>query len=82
MTKRYKRNLRIRHSLGMDTREWLPPVVEISGIALAPQKRGQGWYHTNKRGDLIRHPAAYSRKFGKPIYHRSTAHILVGGDWQ
>ena len=53
------------------------PVVFIKGRA-APKVKGTGYYFTNKSGDIIRYPNAYSKAWGKPIYHPSTIRIEVG----
>lgn len=46
-----------------------------------PKLKGFGYYYTNKSGDIIRHPIAYRKAWGKPRYHHSTIRIEVGGDW-
>ena len=52
--------------------------IEIIPGRSAPRLAGEGPYHTNKSGDIIRHPAAY----GYPtVYHPSTNRVTVGVHW-
>jgi hypothetical protein len=46
-----------------------------------PRWEGHSYHFENKSGDLIRHPSAYRRNWGKPIYIASTRHIVAGKDW-
>lgn len=56
------------------------PVVVVPGNA-APALKGRSYHYTNKSGDIIYHPSAYKRAWGKPIYHHSTLRVEVGKDW-
>lgn len=56
------------------------PVVVVEGGS-PPKVRGRSYYHTNASGDLIRHPNAYRRAYGKPIYVPSSRRIEVGERW-
>ena len=38
-------------------------------------------HYVNKSGDIIHHPNAYRRAWGKPIYVASTLRIVVGAKW-
>lgn len=57
-----------------------PPVEIVHGSA-SPRMEGRGFYFENKSGDVIRHPAAYQRAYGKPIYVRSARRVVVGKRW-
>lgn len=46
-----------------------------------PVTKGNSFFFTNKRGDIIHYPNAYSRAWGKPIYHHSTVEVEVGKEW-
>ena len=46
-----------------------------------PRLLGKTYYYTNKSGVVIKHPAAYRLKYGKPIYRPSTIRVEVGSDW-
>ena len=46
-----------------------------------PKIVGESYHYENKSGDLIRHPSAYKRAWGKPIYISSSRQIEVGFDW-
>ena len=74
-------SLRVRHSLG--ARNLIGAnVIIIPGIALAPQRSGSGSYHTNRSGDLVRHPSAYAKVgWSSLVYHSSSDTITVGRDW-
>lgn len=52
--------------------------IEVIPGDLPPRRTGCSYYHTNKSGDIIRHPNAYRRKYGKPIYHASSLAVVVG----
>lgn len=56
------------------------PVVIVAGI-MSPKLVGNKGYYTNKSGDIILHPQAYRKAWGKPIYHASSLRIEVGSDW-
>lgn len=56
------------------------PIEFVSGFQ-APAVSGKTFYHTNKSGDIIWYPNAYRRRFGRPIYHKSTLQIEVGIGW-
>lgn len=56
------------------------PICIVPGNK-APILAGESAYYTNKSGDIVRHPNAYRRAFGKPIYHHSTRRIEVGEKW-
>lgn len=58
------------------------PVVFIKNSKKKPELKGSSYYFTNKSGDIIRYPSAYSRAFGKPIYHNSTLRIEVGENYK
>ena len=46
-----------------------------------PKLLGKTYYYTNKSGVVIKHPAAYRLKYGKPIYRPSTIRVEVGSGW-
>jgi hypothetical protein len=56
------------------------PIVMEDGKS-PPYWAGNYGYYINKSGDIIRHPDAYRRAWGKPIYMPSTRCIMVGRDW-
>ena len=56
------------------------PIIFVEGDS-KPECIGNKAYYTNKRGDVIRHPSAYKKAWGKPIYHTSTMAIKVGMEW-
>jgi hypothetical protein len=56
------------------------PIVIEDGKS-PPRWAGSSYHFENKSGDYIRHPNAYRRVWGKPIYIASTRHIVVGKDW-
>lgn len=56
------------------------PIVEVAGCH-QPRLVGEPWHHVNKSGDVIRHPNAYARAFGRPIYVSSTLRLEVGAAW-
>jgi len=56
------------------------PIVIEDGKT-RPHWEGDSSHYENKSGDLIRHPNAYRKAWGKPIYIASTRHIVVGKDW-
>ena len=56
------------------------PIYIVSGNQ-PPKLMGRSYYYTNKSGDEIRHPNAYRRAWGKPIYMPSTRRVEVGSDW-
>lgn len=56
------------------------PVKIVSGNA-KPSLKGRGFHYTNKRGQVIHHPNAYMKAWGKPIYNPSTIRVEVGFDW-
>ena len=53
----------------------------IPGIALAPRTVGESYYWTTPSGAICHHPNAYSRAFGRPVYHGSTRRVIVGSEW-
>ena len=55
-------------------------IVVVPGGA-APAVVGRGYHWRNASGDIIRHPGAYRRAYGRPIYHASTRRIEVGAEW-
>jgi hypothetical protein len=55
-------------------------IVVVDGDS-PPKLRGKSYYHTNKSGDIIRHPNAYKRAWGKPIYVPSSIRVEVGSQW-
>jgi hypothetical protein len=55
--------------------------IELEDNKLPPYWKGHSFHFENKSGDLIRHPTAYRKAWGKPIYIRSTRRIVVGKDW-
>jgi hypothetical protein len=55
--------------------------IVLEGGRSPPRWEGISFHFENKSGDLIRHPNAYRRAWGKPIYIASTRHIIVGKDW-
>ena len=57
-------------------------IVFIENSKNAPKTIGTGYYFTNKSGDIIHYPSAYSRAWGKPIYNLSTRRIEVGKNWK
>lgn len=57
------------------------PILVIHG-PWAPKLVGHAAYHTNKRGDIIRHVSAYGAKGRSSlVYHPSTRAIEVGERW-
>jgi hypothetical protein len=57
------------------------PVRIVAG-ALAPEVRGESYHWTTPGGAPVRYPSAYSRAFGRPVYHASTLRVVVGEDWR
>ena len=53
----------------------------IPGIALAPQTSGRSYHWTTPAGVPVQYPNAYSRAFGRPVYHASTRRVIVGEIW-
>jgi hypothetical protein len=56
------------------------PIVVVDG-AQAPQRCGTGYYWETPAGDICRHPNAYRRAFGRPVYCASTVRVEVGREW-
>jgi len=56
------------------------PVVIVDGD-MPPTLCGRSYYFTNKSGHKIRHPSAYRKAWGKPIYNPSTIRVEVGSSW-
>ncbi len=56
------------------------PIVVVKGGS-APTLLGKSYHYVNKSGDIIRHPNAYKRAWGKPIYMPSTIRVEVGANW-
>jgi hypothetical protein len=67
----------IRKSVGAHTN---CPVVIVNGSS-PPKLIGSSFYYENKSGDIIWHPLAYRKAWGKPIYIRSTKRVEVGSEW-
>lgn len=58
------------------------PVEFVLGDS-PPRIMGEGFHWTNRSGDLVRHPSAYSRKGWRSlVYHHSTKRVEVGRDWR
>ena len=55
--------------------------IEIVSGKKKPIIIGHGPYYTTPKGDIVRYPSAYRRKFGRPIYHQSNRTIVVGMDY-
>ena len=60
---------------------WPAVPVEVVSGAASPEMAGEGFFYRNQRGDRIRHPNAYRRAWGKPIYVPSTQRVVVGEGW-
>lgn len=58
-----------------------PYPIEVIAGAVSCWLTGKSWYYVNASGDIVRHPNAYRRAWGKPIYVGSTKRIVVGIDW-
>jgi len=56
------------------------PVKLVAGRQ-TPRIKGDPAHYTNKSGDLIYHPAAYSKKAYRMYYHYSTRRVEVGVLW-
>ena len=56
------------------------PIEVVDGNE-APYIVGASFHYENKSGDIIHHPNAYRRAWGKPIYIASTKKIVVGKKW-
>jgi hypothetical protein len=56
------------------------PVTVVEGD-VAPHVTGEGFYYTTPSGQLVHHPNAYRRAFGRPEYHASTLEVVVGQEW-
>lgn len=69
-----------RDVLGFPNNCNTPIVVDDNGTE-PPAWAGKRYHHTNASGDIIRHPSAYRRAYGKPIYVASTRHVTVGLLW-
>lgn len=76
-----------RHAL--QYRSWLrrqaqavryAPIRVVDG-AKAPQQLGESGYWTTPSGAICRHPSAYRRAFGRPVYNASTVRVEVGREW-
>ena len=70
------RSFALRKGTGCST----APIIVKEG-KFPPRWKGESFYYINKSGDLIRHPNAYRKAWGKPIYVPSSRHIIVGKDW-
>lgn len=69
-------NTVIRMLAGLDKSDRTPIVIK-SGNG-KPKQVGSGFHYENKGGDIVHHPNAYRRAWGKPIYIPSTLRIEVG----
>jgi hypothetical protein len=56
-------------------------LIEVTVGSAAPHYEGETSHHVNASGHLVRHPNAYRKAFGKPIYVASTYRIVVGEKW-
>jgi len=57
------------------------PIKIVEG-ANAPSYEGEGFYHTTRGGERVRHPGAYAKKgWSNLIYVASTLRIEVGTKW-
>lgn len=71
----------VRAAAGFGGRGWVPP-VEIVGGAAPPHVEGKDRHYTNRSGDRIRYPSAYSKKgWSSLVYRHSTRRIVVGAAW-
>lgn len=75
--KRLERNRFVRGWVGAGP-HW--PVVVVPGDG-SPSPEGCAAYYTNARGNVVHHPNAYRRAWGKPTYHHSTRRVEVGDEW-
>lgn len=55
--------------------------IEVVPGRQEPILVGESFHWENKSGDIIRHPNAYARAWGKPIYIGSTLRVVVGDLW-
>lgn len=69
-----------RDACGLDRRDSCP-VVRVAGNS-APRVCGRSYHWTTPGGKPVRYPSAYSRAFGRPVYHASTRRVIVGRDWR
>jgi len=70
---------RIRKLVGMQNSKC--PIVIVDGEE-EPKRVGNHSYYTNKKGESIRNPNAYSKKgWSDLVYHKSTLRITVGREW-
>jgi len=67
----------IRKSAGANNNT---PIHIVEG-SLPPKLCGKSGYYINASGDIIHHPNAYRKAWGKPIYIRSTIRVEVGSEW-
>lgn len=56
--------------------------VEVVPGDKSPVLAGSSWHYTNRSGDYIRHPSAYSRRgWSSLVYRHSTLRVEVGSEW-
>jgi len=56
------------------------PIVVVDG-SQTPKRAGRSYYWETPSGAICRHPNAYRRAFGHPIYCASTVRVEVGREW-
>lgn len=56
------------------------PVIMVEGDK-APVIVGSDAHWTTPKGEYVRHPNAYRKNFGRPIYHKSTVRVEVGAEF-
>jgi hypothetical protein len=76
LSKSTKRLIRLAVSNNPGFRNNIP--IEVVPGKSKPVIKGRGYHFRNKSGDLIRHPNAYAKAWGKPIYYPSTLRIEIG----
>ena len=78
---RIKDRLRTKVRRAAGSRPGPAPIVVTDGDAV-PRRSGLAGHYTNKSGDFISHPSAYSRRgWSSMVYHPCTRMITVGQGW-
>src|SRR5271165_6172658 len=73
------RSYAIRHAGGQYVYK-AAPIEHVDGMT-KPHFVGESYSFQTKTGKPVRHPNAYRRAWGKPVYIASTRRIIVGRDW-
>lgn len=78
MNKGEKEIRRIANSLARSKGYGTATQIEFANIKAPKIVKAQPFHYTNKSGDIINHPSAYSKKgFSSMIYHHAYCHVLL-----